>query len=241
MQLDTSAQDFSETVAKGDIIATDPGAGEDVRVGTTVSAVVSKGPERYDVPALKGTDADQAASALAEANLTLGSSRLEYDTKVDAGKVITTSPNPRSSVRRGTGVDSVVSKGPEPVPVPDVAGRKVAQAKAALARVDLRPDITQKFSDKVPDGVVISVKPAAGTVIEAGSRVSLVVSKGPPPVTVPSLIDMPKGKAVSTLEGLGLRVNVVEGEFSPLNRVISQDPAAGTSIPRGSTVTIRII
>jgi eukaryotic-like serine/threonine-protein kinase len=88
---------------------------------------------------------------------------------------------------------------------------------------------------------VISVKPKAGTIVDSGSRVALVVSKGPPPVVVPNLIDMPRDKAVATLRGLGLRANVVEGDFSPLNRVISQDPSAGTSIPKGSAVTIRII
>ena len=67
------------------------------------------------------------------------------------------------------------------------------------------------------------------------------MSKGPPPVTVPNLIDMPRQKAITTLQRLGLRPNVVEGDFSPLNRVISQDPSPGTEIPKGSTVTIRII
>mgnify|MGYP003505649063 CR=1 FL=1 len=66
-------------------------------------------------------------------------------------------------------------------------------------------------------------------------------SAGPPPVPVPNLIDMPRGKAETTLRKLGLRANVVEGDFSPLNRVISQDPSPGTQIPKGSTVTIRII
>ena len=127
----------------------------------------------------------------------------------------------------------------------DVAGmtleQRLAAAKDALGQVGLKSDVTQRFSEEVKDGVVISVKPKAGTIVDSGSRVDVVVSKGPPPVTVPNLIDMPRAKAVTTLRNLGLRVNVVEGDFSPLNRVISQDPAPGTSIPKGSTVTIRII
>jgi serine/threonine-protein kinase len=125
--------------------------------------------------------------------------------------------------------------------MPDVEGRKVGAAKDALAAVGLKADVTQKYSESVADGVVISAKPKAGAIIDSGSRVALVVSKGPPPVVVPNLVDMPRDKAVSTLQGLGLRANVVEGDFSPLNRVISQDPPAGSKIPKGSSVTIRII
>ena len=134
-----------------------------------------------------------------------------------------------------------MSKGPEPVPVPDIVGKKIGTAKDALARVGLKSDVTQKFSEEVADGEVISVKPKAGTIVDSGTRVALVVSKGPPPVTVPNLIDMPRRRPITTLQRLGLRPNVVEGDFSPLNRVISQDPSPGTEIPKGSTVTIRII
>lgn len=234
-------EQFSETIPKGAIISTEPPGGSDVRVGSSINAVVSLGPERYEVPALKGLDVKDAEDAITSANLELGSTDLEYDTKIEAGSVVSSSPKAGSEVKRGTVIDIVVSKGPEPVPIPDVVGRKITAAKALLAKLDLKADITEKFSEEVPDGGVISVRPGVGTVVDAGSRVTLVVSKGPPPVTVPRLIDVPKDKAIATLQGLGLKVKVVEGDFSPLNRVISQDPAGGTEVPKGTTVTIRII
>ena len=232
---------FSETIPKGAIISTDPPGGSDVRVGSSINAVVSLGPERYEVPTLKGLDVKDAEDAITTANLELGSTDLEYDTKIEAGSVVSSSPKAGSEVKRGTVIDIVVSKGPEPVPIPDLVGRKITAAKALLAKLDLKADITEKFSEEVPDGGVISVRPNVGTVVDAGSRITLVVSKGPPPVTVPRLIDVPKDKAIATLQGLGLKVKVVEGEFSPLNRVISQDPPGGTEVPKGTTVTIRII
>ena len=241
LQLEVAAEEYSEDVPADAVISADPPAGEGVRVDGTVAATVSKGPERYDVPAVKGLTQQAAADAITAANLALGAIREAYDTKAEVGTIVSTAPKAGASVKPGTPVDLVVSKGPEPVPVPDIAGRKLAAAKDALGSVGLKADVTQKFSEEVKDGVVISVKPKAGTIVDSGSRVALVVSKGPPPVTVPSLIDMPRDKAVATLRNLGLRANVVEGDFSPLNRVISQDPAAGTSIPKGSTVTIRII
>lgn len=234
-------EQFSETIPKGAIISTDPPGGSDVRVGSSINAVVSLGPERYEVPTLKGLDVKDAEDAITTANLELGSTDLEYDTKIEAGSVVSSSPKAGSEVKRGTVIDIVVSKGPEPVPIPDLVGRKITAAKALLAKLDLKADITEKFSEEVPDGGVISVRPNVGTVVDAGSRITLVVSKGPPPVTVPRLIDVPKDKAIATLQGLGLKVKVVEGEFSPLNRVISQDPPGGTEVPKGTTVTIRII
>jgi eukaryotic-like serine/threonine-protein kinase len=241
LKLEVAEEQYSEDVEADAVISTDPAAGEGVRVDGSVAAVVSKGPERYDVPALKGLTQSAASDAVMAANLSVGGITEAYDDRAAIGTVVSSDPKPGASVKPGTPVDLVISKGPEPVPVPDVEGRKIGGAKDALAKVGLKSDVTQKFSETVPDGVVISVKPKAGTIVDSGSRVALVVSKGPPPVTVPSLIDMPRQKAITTLQGLGLRANVVEGEFSPLNRVISQDPAAGTEIPKGSTVTIRII
>ena len=202
---------------------------------------MSKGPERYDVPVVKGVPQAEAESALTAGSLAVGEVTQAFDDRVDVGSVISSSPKAGASVKPGTTVDLVVSKGPKPVPVPDVVGRKVATAKAALGDVGLKSEVTQKYSDTVKDGDVISVKPKAGTVIDSGSRVSLVVSKGPPPVTVPNLIDMPRDRAVSTLQNLGLRVDVVQGAATPLDRVYSQDPRAGSSVPRGSVVTIRVI
>jgi serine/threonine-protein kinase len=241
LNLQVGEEQYSEDAPAQTVISTDPAAGEGVRIDGTVTAVVSKGPERYEIPALKGLTQAAATDAVAALSLAIGAVREAYDDKAEVGTVVSSDPKAGVSVKPGTAVDLVISKGPEPVPMPDVEGRKAAAAKDALAAAGLKADVTQKFSESVADGVVISAKPKAGTIIDSGSRVALVVSKGPPPVVVPNLVDMPRDKAVSTLQGLGLRANVVEGDFSPLNRVISQDPPAGSKIPKGSSVTIRII
>ena len=239
--LSVSAEQFSETSPAGTIISTDPASGDNAKVDSTVSVIVSKGPERYDVPAVKGMNQARATDAIAAANLVVGSISEAYDDKVNLGSVISTSPKPGASVKPDTVIDIVVSKGPQPVPVPGVEGLKVGSAKSALDKAGLKADVTEKYSESVPDGVVISAKPRAGAIVNSGSRVSLVVSKGPPPVVVPNLIDMNRDKAVSTLQSVGLQAKVVEGAATPLDRVYSQDPPAGTKVPRGSTVTIRII
>lgn len=239
--IEVVAEEFSETVPAGAIVTTEPTPGDGVRVDGTVQATVSKGPERYEVPAVKGLDPAAAQAAITAANLVVGTVREAYDDKAPLGSVAATSPKAGTIAKPGTAVEIIVSKGPKPVPVPDVEGKRATNAKAQLTEAGLKVETRQRFSEKVKDGVVISVRPTAGTVVDSGSTVTMVVSKGPPPVEVPNLIDMPRDRAIATLRGLGLRPKVVEGDFSPLNRVISQSPGAGTSIPKGSTVTIRII
>ena len=239
--LEIAGEEFSETAAAGAVASTDPAPGDGVQVDGTVIATVSKGPERYEVPDVRGLDQTEATAALQGANLTVGTVREAYDDRAEVGTVASLSPKVGTSVGPGTPIEVVISKGPKPVPVPRVEGRKLAAAKAALSEAGLKADVRQRFSEKVKDGSVISVRPTEGTVIDSGSTVTLVVSKGPPPVTVPNLVDMPRDKAVATLRSLGLKARVLEGDFSPLNRVISQSATAGSEVPKGSTITLRII
>jgi beta-lactam-binding protein with PASTA domain/serine/threonine protein kinase len=241
LSINANEGQFSETAAVGTVISTSPAPGDSIKKEGVVAAVVSKGPERYDVPALKGMTQDEATAALTAANLSLGTVEQAYDDKVDSGLIVASRPKASQSVKPGTPVSIVISKGPKPVPIPDVVGKKVGAAKGRLGDAGLKTDVTEKFSESVPNHVVISMKPKAGTVVDSGTKVALVVSKGPPPVTVPNLIDMNKDRAVAALRNLGLKANVVQGAATPLNRVYSQDPKAGTQIPKGSTVTIRVI
>ena len=84
--------------------------------------------------------------------------------------------------------------------------------------------------------------PKTGAVVEVGSAVSLVVSKGPPPVTVPSVVAMDRASAVAKLQSLGLKVSVRNQlPVVVVGRVYSQNPSPGTVIPKGSTVTITLV
>jgi serine/threonine-protein kinase len=236
-----TGEEFSEVIDKGFIVTTEPAPGDGVRSGGEVGLIVSKGPERYEVPAVRGEDPAAAETAITAANLQVGTRSTVFDTKVAEGAVVGTTPKAGAQVKPGTPVELLISKGPAPVPVPNVVGARAAAAKNSLSKVELKSTTTQRFSDKVADGRVINVKPKVGAVVPAGTSVELIVSKGPPPVTVPNLIDMPRAKAVSTLRGLGLKARVDAGSFTRLNRVIDQSPGAGSQVPRGTTVTIKII
>lgn len=241
LTLVVTGRDFSEDVPADAVLSTSPAPGDGARVNSDVGAVVSLGPERTDVPDVAGLGIDEAQSALSAANLVVGEREAVFDTGVPEGAVVGTVPEAGSEVRPGTEIAVQLSKGPAPVPVPDVVGARANAARNALGDVELRATVTERFSENVAKGRVIRVKPKVGAIVSAGGQVELIVSKGPAPVTVPNLVDMPRARAVSTLRDLGLRVNVDAGSLVRLNRVFDQSPAAGAKVPRGSRVTIRVI
>jgi serine/threonine-protein kinase len=242
-QLTIAAGDpvFSETIPLGVIVATDPEPGAGINPTGIITANISQGPERYSVPDITGMTPQAATAAITAANLTLGGRTEAFDDNVATGQVAKTSPKIGSELKPGDRVDLVISKGPKPIEIPNVVGQKIKTAGANLSDLGLKVDRSNVFSESVKKNTVMSIKPKAGNTVASGSTVEVVVSKGPPPVTVPNLVDMPRKKAIAALEKIGLRPKVEVGAVAPLNRVISQSPAAGTQIPKGSTVTIRII
>jgi len=242
LTLDSGTTDFSETVAAGKIISTDPKAGDSARQGATVSAVVSKGPERHAVPAVAGLSVDDATTAITGADLTVGAQTQAYDDKVPAGSVVTSNPAAAVKLKRGQSVALVVSKGPAPVALPSAVGKPAAATTAALTKLGLKVTSTTAYSKTVPAGSVVSMTPGAGTTVAKGSPVALVVSKGPPLVVVPDLYTMSESDAKALLRKLGLvpQVTYPVG-VSPFNRVIKQSAKAGSSIPWGSTVEIQVV
>jgi len=242
-QLTIAAGDpvFSETIPLGVIVSTDPQSGAGINPTGIITANISQGPERYSVPDITGMTPQAATAAITAANLTLGGRTEAFDDNVATGQVAKTSPKIGSELKPGDRVDLVISKGPKPIEIPNVVGQKIKTAGANLSDLGLKVDRSNVFSESVKKNTVMSIKPKAGNTVASGSTVEVVVSKGPPPVIVPNLVDMPRKKAIAALEKIGLRPKVEVGAVAPLNRVISQSPAAGTQIPKGSTVTIRII
>jgi serine/threonine-protein kinase len=242
LTLDASEAAFSETVAAGTIISTDPAPGAEVREGSTVAAVVSKGPERYAVPLIAGKSVEDARAAIEAANLTVGEVTAVFDEKVAAELVVRSDPKAGTQLKRDQAVGILVSKGPAPVKIPAVTGSTQAAATATLEKLGLTVTVTEEFSKTVADGRAVATTPKAGTTVPKGSQVTLVVSKGPPPVTVPDLYRISEKEARATLTSLGFKVSVVYPiGITPFGLVVKQSAKAGSTLPFGSTVTIEVV
>nr|WP_240917904.1 Stk1 family PASTA domain-containing Ser/Thr kinase [Phycicoccus sp. HDW14] len=231
---------FSEDVAKGTVMGVDPGVGASVRRGSEVVLTVSKGPERFAVPTLAGSSLAEAKRQLAGTNLALGKVTEAFSDTVPEGQVVSSSPKAGASVKRDAAVALVVSKGRQPIAVPDFTNKSAKDAQQALTDLGLKVDASkQDNSDTVKKGDVISQSPRDGTLFK-GDAVTLVVSKGPVLVDVPNVIGKQVDEARSVLEAAGFKVKVERALGGIFGTVRFQDPESGQA-PKGSTVTVTIV
>jgi serine/threonine-protein kinase len=102
--------------------------------------------------------------------------------------------------------------------------------------VGLRAQVSQEYSDTVPEGKVVSQNPKPQTLVPPGSAVQVVVSKGPAPVQVPYVQGKRLEEALRILSAAGLKAEV----FGPKGAqwVLLQSPKPPTTVRRGSTVTL---
>jgi serine/threonine-protein kinase len=233
---------FSETVKAGLVVDTRPAPSEQVRKGSTVTLIISSGPERYAVPSLSGMTPDQAAAALAAVNLVVGTQSSGYSTTIPAGQIMAQDPGVGERVKRDTAVRITVSQGLPPVSVPKLTGVTLDQATTTLknAKLTIKRG-TDAYNQTVPAGSVVSQTPAAGTSVPQGSTVTVVVSKGPPLVPVPSVVGMSTKEATKVLTKAGFTVNInkVLGGF--FDTVRMQNPSGGSQAPMGSAITLTIV
>jgi penicillin-binding protein 1A len=138
---------------------------------------------------------------------------------------------------------------PKPPPpkfgtVPDVVGKKQAEAEKILVEANFVPVVKEVDSNK-PKGVVDSQSPEGGATVELGTAVTINVSNGVPPkpkgTPVPNVVGDTQTAATNALKAKGFKVRVV---FQPVHGrkkigiVLSQSPGPGAKAPPRSTVTI---
>ncbi|ROP43654.1 Stk1 family PASTA domain-containing Ser/Thr kinase [Pseudokineococcus lusitanus] len=128
-----------------------------------------------------------------------------------------------------------------PVPVPVVADLPRAEAEAALADAGLGADVSERFDDETPEGVVVDSLPVAGDDVRPGEVVRLFVSRGSETALVPTLVGTPLDDARAAVEALGLTLAEDGSEYDeevPEGAVLGQQPAAGEELRRGDEVTV---
>jgi serine/threonine-protein kinase len=238
----SSTQDvFDDDVKAGLVVGSEPDAGTEIRKFQQVSLFVSKGPQLFPLPQLTGKTLDASKEALNGAGMALGKVAEKFDEEVPAGTVLGQAPASGTPVRHGTPVSLTVSKGPQPIPVPDVRGQDQDAAFRAIEAAGLKAVFADEtVHDKdVPKGAVVSQEPASGT-LTRGQTVTLTISEGPKLVKVPNYIGKQVREAREALEkrGFEVRVNEILGGF--FGTVRDQDPV-DTEVPEGSVVTLTVV
>ena len=238
------SEEYSDSVAEGNIISTDPanvGDRGSKRRGQKVKVVVSKGVRQATVPSdiLDATSASgkDPINALKKAGFDnveqTAASDDTYSIEVPQGALLSLSVDPGATLPHNTTITVTVSQGPKPVTMPDIVGKTKGEAQQAMNNLKLTANWTESFDDKIPQGQVISASVNSGDTLHWGDSVDVVVSKGPETITLPNYVGQKASDAKAALEKLGFTVKVSSQLTLDSNqdkKVASQDPVGGTEV-----------
>lgn len=238
------SEEYSDSVAEGNIISTDPanvGDRGSKRRSQKVKVVVSKGVRQVTVPSdiLDATSASgkDPINALKKAGFDnveqTAASDDTYSIDVPQGALLSLSVDPGATLPHNTTITVTVSQGPKPVTMPDIVGKTKDEAQQALDDLRLTTNWTESFDDKIPQGQVISASVNNGDTLHWGDSVDVVVSKGPETITLPNYVGQKASDAKAALEKLGFTVKVSSQLTLDSNqdkKVASQDPVGGTEV-----------
>lgn len=238
------SEEYSDSVAEGDIISTDPanvGDRGSKRRGQKVKVVVSKGVRQATVPddILDATSASgkDPINALKKAGFDnveqTAASDDAYSMEVPQGALLSLSVDPGATLPHNATITVTVSQGPKPVTMPNIVGKTKDEAQQTMDDLKLTANWTESFDDKIPQGQVISASVDSGNTLHWGDSVDVVVSKGPETITLPNYVGQKASDAKAALEKLGFTVKVssqITLDARQDKKVASQDPVGGTEV-----------
>jgi beta-lactam-binding protein with PASTA domain len=205
----------------------------------TVILTVSSGPGSGKVPATAGLGQEEASEKLESAGFEVKVESAK-SADVEEGTVIHSDPSGGSSVTNGSTVTILVSSGPKLAKVPVLVGSQRRLAVQQIRGRGLTPSVSEEESSS-PAGEVIGQSPSAGSAVEPGSTVSIVVSSGKKQAKMPNVIGKLRSEAVQAVREAGLEPTVEEEETEvagKVGRAIDQFPPPGSELAPGESVTI---
>jgi serine/threonine-protein kinase len=241
---------FDPDVLEGFVIETNPAAGQNVPRDATITILASKGPEPVDIPNLVGMSTSQADQALTDLGLVLSVSSQTVDVSVSSGlvgNVAEQSPASGTEVEVGS-VVTVKLGVVQQVTVPDVLGKELADAETDMVNAGLNLDLvgTTITNDSTKHLTIATQDPSGGTQVDEGSFVDATVFTYQPDVPdFTTGMNIGEAQALATSVQLGTVINnpsmdVETADNTLLGLIVSQNPAAGTSVAVGTDVDVGV-
>lgn len=170
----------NENEPDGVVLGQKPEEGTSVDKGSTITLEINELPDSVPVPPLKGLTKEEAQKTLEDSSLKLGSVEEEFNEEVEEGKVIYSNPDGGYSVKRGTAVKIIISKGIDKTPIvlSDYKGMDQDVVVNQLKSFGFTVVIENGYSNKVAEGQVYDMDPKPNQSVEKGSTVTLFISKG---------------------------------------------------------------
>lgn len=196
------------------------------------------------VPDLKGMTYEDAEEELDELGLKIKRGEDVPSEDVEEGKIASQTPDAREKAEKGDTVTVMISSGKEKVIVPSLYGETYDETRieALLKSKGLELGSVSYGKSDEEKGTIIATSPGSGDEVDAGTRIDIVISKGSDKIRVPSVTGLSVEKATEKLENAGFYVNPVyeDSAVYDKNTVFKQDPASGTEVEKGATITITI-
>ncbi|HEX2131730.1 MAG TPA: Stk1 family PASTA domain-containing Ser/Thr kinase [Actinophytocola sp.] len=235
--------------AIGNVIETDPPAGEKMDKSDRLLLRVGAPAEKVDVPDLTGKTPEEAERILAEKGLTVDPNQATKETPDEnlVGKVIDQSPGAGQPVDKGSQVTLTIGEEQETVSVPNLTGQDVETARANLENFGFEVQV-EEVSSEEPAGTVVGQDPSSGE-HPPGTTVTLQVSNGDQAeekIVMPSLLGLRPDQAEAQLRQLGWEgeLNVQEGgqveNSDDFMKIVEQEVAEGQEIDIDQEIGVRI-
>lgn len=198
--------------------------------------------DKVEMIDLKGKTFDEAKQALNDIGLGIERGGEESSDTYAQGQIVGQSVEAGTQVEKNTTILVTISSGAGEFDVPNVVGLDKDSAEAKLEECGLTPNSNFEYSESVANGLVISQSPEGGGKAKKGDTVSLVISRGVEPITMPNVLNKPESEARAALSALGLNVTTTSDYSNdvPEGNVISQSVVEGKAVEKGATITLVI-
>ena len=175
--LEVSSEEYNSEYAAGYIISQEPKYAEiNIKEGTTIKVVVSKGIEEAIIPKVTGMSKEEAIKAIEEAKLKYEIIE-EESKKIEAGYVISQETDPNTKVYAGDTLVIHISTGVKKVAVQSVIGKTEEEAKNTLTSLGLSVNVNYEEDSSKDNGVVLKQSIDSGKEVEEGTSITITVNK----------------------------------------------------------------
>jgi eukaryotic-like serine/threonine-protein kinase len=213
-------------------------------IGLTAFLIYGGSPsaKQVSVPDVSGQQPEAARAALQAANLLVTIERVA-STADQRDRVVGTDPAASTEVAERSTVKLQIGNGPDQAAVPPLTGKTVAEAGPLLTQrgLVLGAQTEQNTTDAAQVGKILSSSPAAGENVAGGTPVAVVVGKQQSTIAVPNVVGQSADDAEKVLQQAGFNVRQTDVDAGGNEGdVVSTQPAVGTQVAPGSTVTLGV-
>jgi serine/threonine-protein kinase len=222
-----------------------PGGGDSAIEGETITLAMAA--TTVEVPPVVGLTEQAARAAIEGAGFVYARGPDVIDKTFALGQVVLQNPAGRSQLAKGGTVSVNISGGTGRVAIPTVVIGQTTEAASAFLQAEpyaFVVTIAEEANDTAVKGTVVRTSPVVGQLLDKGAAVTLYVSSGPKPVSMPNLVGQVEADAGARLTSLKLNVSIVYVDLDAANanvgKVVSQGTKAGTQVTPGTEIVLTV-